>query len=236
MTGRRGLLAAALLAAGCTESRTLEISIAGDGATSPAAGQHVYPKGASIQVSATAGAGTAFTGWSGAATGKTNPITIVLDDHKALTARFGSGSSSSGGSGGSSSSSSSGGSFSWANANAWAGQMVEARNGKYCWYLPVQDASTGTMAIGVAVANNPAGPWVDALGRPLSDDAFEMENMGIRTPSETPFTIDPSVFADDDGQAYLHDGGYWRMVVARLNPDMTVIDGCATGSAMPSPR
>lgn len=48
MTRLHGLLAAALLPAGCKDSRTLEISIAGDGTTSPAAGAHVYPKGTAV--------------------------------------------------------------------------------------------------------------------------------------------------------------------------------------------
>ncbi len=115
--------------------------------------------------------------------------------------------------------------FRWANANAWAGQMVRAANGKYYWYVPVQEASSGTMAIGVAVADRPTGPWTDALGKPLINDAFEISNMGFATPSDTPFTIDPTVWVDDDGQAYLHYGGFGRMVVARLNSDMISVNG-----------
>ncbi len=117
------------------------------------------------------------------------------------------------------------GTFQWANANAWAGQMVHARNGRYYWYVPVQEAATGAMAIGVAVADSPGGPWTDALGKPLVNDAFEMSDMGFATPSDTPFTIDPTVFVDDDGQAYLHYGGFWRMVEARLNSDMVSVNG-----------
>ncbi len=29
---------------------------------------------------------------------------------------------------------------------------------------------------------------------------------------QTVYTIDPTVFVDDDGQAYLTYGGFWRMV------------------------
>jgi beta-xylosidase len=114
--------------------------------------------------------------------------------------------------------------FSWANANAWAGQMV-TKNGKFYWYVPVQESSTGAMAIGVAVANSPTGPFTDAIGKPLVNDAFEMSNMGFATAGDTPYTIDPSVFVDDDGQAYLHYGGFWRLVEARLNADMISING-----------
>jgi len=113
--------------------------------------------------------------------------------------------------------------FSWANANAWAGQMVH-KDSKFYWYQPVNQRGSG-MAIGVAVADSPEGPFTDAIGAPLVDDALEMENWNFDDPGRTPFTIDPTVFVDDDGQAYLHYGGFGRMVVARLNGDMVSIDG-----------
>ncbi len=115
------------------------------------------------------------------------------------------------------------GDFAWADANAWASQMVE-RDGRFYWYVPVNKRGSG-MAIGVAVANSPEGPFEDAIGAPLVDDDIEMDNMGFAEPGETPYTIDPTVFVDDDGQAYLYYGGYWRMVVARLGDDMISIEG-----------
>jgi beta-xylosidase len=113
--------------------------------------------------------------------------------------------------------------FSWADANAWAGQMVE-KDGKFYWFVPVNQRGSG-MAIGVAVADSPLGPFTDGIGKALVDDAFEMSNVGFRTPPDTPFTIDPSVFIDDDGQAYLHYGGFGRMMVAKLGSDLLSIDG-----------
>jgi beta-xylosidase len=113
--------------------------------------------------------------------------------------------------------------FKWADANAWAGQVVR-KGDKYYWYVPVNEQGSG-MAIGVAVADTPAGPFKDAIGKALIDDAFEMSNAGFRTPSDTPYTIDPTVFVDDDGKAYLHYGGFGRMMVATLGDDMISIDG-----------
>jgi hypothetical protein len=113
--------------------------------------------------------------------------------------------------------------FKWADANAWAGQMV-TKNGKYYWYVPVNEAGSG-MAIGVAVADSPGGTFKDAIGKPLVDDAFEISNMGFGSPPDTPYTIDPTVFVDDDGQAYLHYGSFGRMVGAKLNSDMISING-----------
>jgi hypothetical protein len=113
--------------------------------------------------------------------------------------------------------------FAWADANAWAGQMV-AKNGKFYWYVPVNQKGSG-MALGVAVADSPTGPFKDAIGKALVDDAFEMTNFGYTQASQTVFTIDPTVLVDDDGQAYLHYGGFSRMVVAKLGADMISISG-----------
>ncbi|WP_203843771.1 family 43 glycosylhydrolase [Winogradskya humida] len=98
-------------------------------------------------------------------------------------------------------------SFSWASSNAWAGQTVY-RNGKFYWYVPMTVRATGQMGIGVAVSNNPTGPFTDAIGRPLVSNG----------------QIDPTVFVDDDGQAYLYWGNpdLWYV---KLNTDMTSYAG-----------
>ncbi len=97
--------------------------------------------------------------------------------------------------------------FSWASQDAWAGQAVH-RNGKFYWYVPTTNRSTGRMAIGVAVADSPTGPFRDALGHPLVENG----------------EIDPTVFIDDDGQAYLYWGNpnLWYI---RLNSDMVSYSG-----------
>lgn len=97
--------------------------------------------------------------------------------------------------------------FSWARSDAWAGHAVE-RNGKFYWYVPVTNASTGRMAIGVAVADSPTGPFEDALGHPLVENG----------------EIDPNVFIDDDGQAYLYWGNP-NLWYVKLNEDMVSYSG-----------
>ncbi|GJC84857.1 arabinoxylan arabinofuranohydrolase [Colletotrichum liriopes] len=96
--------------------------------------------------------------------------------------------------------------FSWANANAWAGQVI-ARNGKFYFYVPVR-RTTGSMAIGVAVSDSITGPYRDALGKPLVDNN----------------EIDPTVFIDDNGQAYLYWGNP-NLSYVRLNQDMISYSG-----------
>ncbi|MET8234475.1 family 43 glycosylhydrolase [Micromonospora sp. NPDC005298] len=102
------------------------------------------------------------------------------------------------------------GTFSWASANAWAGQVI-ARNGKFYWYVPVTSRATNSMAIGVAVADSPTGPFRDAIGRPLVGNG----------------EIDPTVFIDDDGQAYLYWGNP-NLWYVKLNADMISYSGSAT--------
>jgi arabinoxylan arabinofuranohydrolase len=91
--------------------------------------------------------------------------------------------------------------FSWANANAWAGQVI-TRNNKFYWYVPVR-RTTGAMAIGVAVSDNITGPYRDAIGGPLVSNN----------------EIDPTVFIDDNGQAYMYWGNP-NLWYVRLNSDM----------------
>ncbi|WP_430782734.1 glycoside hydrolase family 43 protein [Actinoplanes sp. G11-F43] len=102
------------------------------------------------------------------------------------------------------------GTFSWAGADAWAGE-VEPRNGKYYWYTSVNGNGPGWMNIGVAVGDSPLGPFTDAKGGPLISDS---------TANSSGLNIDPTVFVDDDGQAYMYWGGYWAPRAVRLASNM----------------
>jgi len=67
---------------------TLDIAINGNGSTSLSAGSHSYRAGSSVSITATPASGSVFSGWSGAATGNTNPLTLTMNGNKALTANF----------------------------------------------------------------------------------------------------------------------------------------------------
>lgn len=99
--------------------------------------------------------------------------------------------------------------FSWAKKDAWAGQCI-FRNGKFYWYVPLNQSNGKGMAIGVAVSTTPAGPFSDAIGKPLVHSGNG--------------DIDPTVFIDDDGQAYLYWGNPYLKYV-KLNEDMTSYSG-----------
>lgn len=100
--------------------------------------------------------------------------------------------------------------FKWASGGegfengAWASQCIE-RNGKFYLYCPVQ-----SRGIGVLVADNPFGPFNDPLGKSLIGPEYD--------------SIDPSVFVDDDGQAYLYWGNP-NLWYVKLNEDMISISG-----------
>jgi arabinoxylan arabinofuranohydrolase len=99
--------------------------------------------------------------------------------------------------------------FSWAKKDAWAGQCIY-RNGKFYWYVPMNEVNGKGMSIGVAVSTSPTGPFTDAIGKPL-----------IHSGSGD---IDPTVFIDDDGQAYLYWGNPYLKYV-KLNEDMISYSG-----------
>jgi len=95
------------------------------------------------------------------------------------------------------------------NRCAWAPSVAE-RGGKYYFYFSAGDGA----GLGVAIADHPAGPFTDALGKPL-----------VATYPHGAQPIDAHAFLDDHGQAYLYFGGWSHAVVAKLKEDMISLDG-----------
>jgi hypothetical protein len=103
----------------------------------------------------------------------------------------------------------------WATKAVWAPAPI-SRNGKFYLYFGANDIQEDEDAagliggIGVAVADKPEGPYVDAIGAPL---------IGHYHSDAQP--IDQDVFIDDvDGQAYIYYGGHGHANVAKINEDM----------------
>jgi hypothetical protein len=100
----------------------------------------------------------------------------------------------------------------WVRPNSysmWAPDCIE-RNGKYYFYFPTSPSDTMTygrgFTVGVAIADKPEGPFIPQA-TPIK---------GIRG-------IDPNVFIDKDGQAYL----YWsagNIYAAKLKANMLELD------------
>jgi hypothetical protein len=101
---------------------------------------------------------------------------------------------------------------SWASRNAWAPCIVEKKiNGEYKYFYYF----TAAQKIGVAVADNPTGPFTDSE-KPL----INFKALGVNRGQE----IDPDVFTDPKtNKTYLYWGnGY--MAAAELNDDMISIN------------
>ncbi len=113
--------------------------------------------------------------------------------------------------------------FPYANPNgAWAGQVVE-RNGKFYYYVTLDDMRNGRHAIDVAVADNPLGPYKPA--RPDRDPLITDD----MTPDSHRWNadIDPTVIIDDDGQAWIVWGN-GDFYISKLKDNMIELDGEVT--------
>ena len=78
----------------------------------------------------------------------------------------------------------------WAGRQMWDNDVVE-KNGKYYLIFSCKDKND-VFHLGVAVADRPEGP-------------FKAQPDPIRGS----YSIDPCVFKDDDGEAYVYFGGIW---------------------------
>ncbi|HMW73799.1 MAG TPA: family 43 glycosylhydrolase, partial [Cellvibrionaceae bacterium] len=99
--------------------------------------------------------------------------------------------------------------FAWARGsektgNAYAGHVTHRKgaDGKanYYFYTTLEGGQKDFgFAIGVAVSDKPEGPFVDPRGMPmiLLSDTAQYQKHSWRN-------IDPAVFIDDDGRAYLY--------------------------------
>jgi len=78
----------------------------------------------------------------------------------------------------------------WATTQMWAPDAAY-KNGTYYFYFPAKDKD-GIFRVGVATSDKPMGPFTPE-------------------PNYIPgsYSIDPAVFVDDDGRAYMYNGGLW---------------------------
>lgn len=86
----------------------------------------------------------------------------------------------------------------WAGRQLWAPDAAFVNN-TYYLYFPVKDKQD-VFRIGVATSAKPEGPFV-AEKQPLKGS----------------YSIDPSVFKDDDGSYYMYFGGIWGGQLQRWN-------------------
>ena len=102
--------------------------------------------------------------------------------------------------------------ISWLRRALWAPAAVE-KDGKYYLFFGANDVHEGEIGgIGVAVADNPAGPFEDLLGKPLIGEIVN----GAQP-------IDQYVFKDKDGTYYMYYGGWRHCNVVKLADDFSSI-------------
>lgn len=99
----------------------------------------------------------------------------------------------------------------WARRAMWAPSVVE-KKGKYYFFFGANDIQNNNEygGIGVAVADNPAGPFKDHLQKPLVAAFYN----GAQP-------IDQFAFKDKDGSYYLIYGGWGHCNIAKLNKDFS---------------
>jgi beta-xylosidase len=98
----------------------------------------------------------------------------------------------------------------WATKAIWAPAII-SKNGKYYLFFSANDVHPGEIGgIGVAVSNDPGGPFTDYIGKPL-----------IGTVENGAQPIDQFVFRDKDGEYYMIYGGWGHCNIVRLKDDFT---------------
>ncbi|RYE19223.1 MAG: arabinan endo-1,5-alpha-L-arabinosidase [Sphingobacteriales bacterium] len=98
----------------------------------------------------------------------------------------------------------------WVKRALWAPAIIKKDN-KYYLFFGANDIQNDNQygGIGVAVADNPAGPFKDHLGKPLIDKIINKAQ-----------PIDQFIF-NDNGQYYIIYGGWGHCNIAKLNNDFT---------------
>ena len=108
--------------------------------------------------------------------------------------------------------------FTWSGGDANAAQCIY-RNGKFYYYVSTGNSKgPGGVALGVAVSDTPTGPFKDALGHAL------VTNNQTTYARHSWDDLDPTVFIDDDGRAFLYWGNN-ACYYAELNEDMISLKG-----------
>ena len=111
-------------------------------------------------------------------------------------------------------------SIKWAGRAMWAPAIIE-KEGKYFLFFSANDIQKEEEpgGIGVAIADQPQGPFRDLIGKPLLHNIVNKAQ-----------PIDQFVFKDKDGQYYMIYGGWGRCNITKLRGDFTSIIPFPDGS------
>src|SRR5204862_413948 len=70
------------------DTYALTVTVVGSGSVAKSPDQVAYDHGTLVQLTATPAVGYHFVGWSGDATGSSNPLNVAMDGAKSITATF----------------------------------------------------------------------------------------------------------------------------------------------------
>lgn len=117
--------------------------------------------------------------------------------------------------------------ISWANdqISAWAGQVMERHGRYYLYYCTWDSTSKGKQSIGVAVADNPTGPFKD-IGKPLVKGTTTVGSTATDPQVSNWNDIDPTAWIETDDKGVEHRYLAWgngKLYVCELNEDMVSI-------------
>ncbi|BCB91105.1 OmpL47-type beta-barrel domain-containing protein [Phytohabitans suffuscus] len=105
--------------------------------------------------------------------------------------------------------------FAWATpARAYAGQVVRGVDGRYYWYVPINERespASDKFAIGVAVSDSPTGPWTDHAGGPIISQRVPVAN--------TIHNIDPTILVEGQ-RVFVYWGSFGNLRMLELQADM----------------
>jgi len=113
--------------------------------------------------------------------------------------------------------------FKWAtDFKLWDGDAGIAANGKFYAYTSVPSQH---FSISVAVANQPQGPYNDALGKPfITHDTLLAHGIPLKKDGQEFGVMSPVVIYDKGGNPYLLFGQF-RVFAVKLKPNMTEMEG-----------
>ncbi len=105
--------------------------------------------------------------------------------------------------------------FAWATpARAYAGQVVRGVDGRYYWYVPINERespASDKFAIGVAVSDSPTGPWTDHAGGPIISQRVPTAN--------NIHNIDPTILVEGQ-RVFVYWGSFSQLRMLEFQADM----------------
>ncbi|MEH1123135.1 family 43 glycosylhydrolase [Micromonospora sp. CPCC 206061] len=105
--------------------------------------------------------------------------------------------------------------FAWATpARAYAGQVVRGVDGRYYWYVPINERDSPAadkFAIGVAVSDSPTGPWTDHAGGPIISQRVPTAN--------NIHNIDPTILVEGQ-RVFVWWGSFGNLRMLEFQADM----------------